>query len=275
MSQKFDNFITVNFKDQAKNYYFGTTNKTIGYGDYLVVRTTFGLELVEAVSNVLPINELPGSFQLKPILRRANRNDFDNYEKSLKLEKEALELVNKYIEKLNLNMNPISAKYSLDLENVLIIYVAEERVDFRELLKILNSRLKVKIELRQIGERDKAKMVSGIATCGMQTCCSRYMKSFDMISINMAKNQNLALNISKLSGLCGKFMCCLKYEDEQYTQMKEEWPSINSKIRYKGKEYYLNGMNYISEEAKLVSSDETIFVSFSEAFSDYKKVANK
>lgn len=270
MSEQYDNFITVNFKDQTKDYYFGVNNMQIGYGDHLVVRTSFGLELVEAVSNVIPISELPSDLKLKPILRIAKHYDLNNYQESLELAEKALSLVIKYIEKLGLNMNPISAKYTLDLSHVLIIYVAEERVDFRELLKLLNANLKVRIELRQIGERDKAKMISGIATCGMQTCCSRFMNNFDMISINMAKNQNLALNISKLSGLCGKFMCCLKHEDQMYKDVKKQWPEVNSKIVYKGQEYYINSMNYIAEEAKLVNKEETIYVSFKEAFSgDY------
>ena len=103
----------------------------------------------------------------------------------------------------------------------------------------------------------------------METCCSRFMTDFDMISINMAKNQNLALNISKLSGLCGKFKCCLKHEDAMYSEMKQEWPEINSKIRFKGEEYYVNGMNYIAEEAKLMNKEETIYVPFEEAFRDH------
>lgn len=269
MNSKFKYFVTVNFKDQTKPYYFGLNDNNIGYGDYIVVDTNTGLELVEVISTPQNISELPGVFELKPIVRKANSKDLQNYKKSLELAKEAMKTVSRLIQELKLNMNPIRADYSLDHTKVLIIYVAEERVDFRELLKRLNAQLRVRIELRQIGERDKAKMLSGLATCGMETCCSRFMSDFDMISINMAKNQNLALNIPKLSGLCGKFKCCLKHEDQMYTEAKKEWPKEKSKIRYKGSEYYVNGMNYIAEEAKLVNKEETIYVPFAEAFADH------
>ncbi len=278
MNSKFKRFVTVNFKNQNKPYYFGINEENYGYGDHLVVDTAGGLELVEVIANPEALDKLPGTFELKPILRKARSSDLRNYEKGLELSKKALEAVTRFITELDLNMNPIGAEYSLDLSKVLIIYVSDERVDFRELLRRLNAELRVRIELRQIGERDKAKMVSGLATCGMETCCSRFMDNFDMISINMAKNQNLALNISKLSGLCGKFMCCLKHENDMYTQMKKEWPEENSKIRYKGEFYYVNSLNYIAEEVKLVNKEETLYVPFEEAFVDYlreKRRGNK
>ncbi len=275
MSQKFEKFVTVNFKDYAKSYYFGVEDDDLRYGDYVVADTSFGSELVQLVSNVQPIDELPAPYELKAITRKANKRDLDNYEKGLDLAKNAMVVVQKHIDSLKLKMRPLSAKYSLDLKKVLIVYVSEERVDFRELFRLLNSDLRVRIELKQIGERDKAKMISGIATCGMETCCSRFMTDFDMISINMAKNQNLALNISKLSGLCGKFMCCLKHEDSMYSEEKKKWPPMNAKVMYKGNQYHVNGMNYLSQEAKLVNREETIFVDFNEAFSDFLKRKQK
>lgn len=275
MSKSFDNFVTVNFKDFAKTYYFGVDNLQLKYGDEAVVETELGYELVEVVSDLQPISELPSEFKLKPLIRKASRRDLRNYDRSMEMSKEAYDIASKHIKDLKLAMRPLSAKYSIDLSKVLITYVAEERVDFRELLKRLNQDLRVRIELKQIGERDKAKMISGLATCGMETCCSRFMDDFEMISINMAKNQNLALNISKLSGLCGKFMCCLKHEDESYTQMKKDYPPLNTKIIYKGESYHLNGMNYLAEEAKLVNREETIFVNFNEAFYDYNERMKK
>lgn len=278
MNSKFEYFVTVNFKNQTKPYYFGLNDKFVGYGDHIVVDTARGLELVEVISNPEPATEVPGNFELKPVIRKATEKDMEDYKKSLVLADKALAAISRFIKELGLKMNPITAEYTLDHNKVLIVYLAEERVDFRELLKRLNAELRVRIELRQIGERDKAKMISGLATCGMETCCSRFMKDFDMISINMAKNQNLALNISKLSGLCGKFKCCLKHEDKMYTEMKKEWPEVNSKIRYKGEEYYLNAMNYIAEEAKLMNKEETIYVPFEEAFADHlrrERIKNK
>lgn len=269
MNSNFENFVTVNFKDYAKSYYFGVEDLDLSYGDYAVADTEFGLELVQLVSNKEPIAKLPGQFKLKGLVRKASKQDEENYERGIELANSALDTINEHIETLKLKMRPLSAKYSLDLRKVLIVYVAEERVDFRELLRLLNRDLRVRIELKQIGERDKAKMISGLATCGMETCCSRFMEDFDMVSINMAKNQNLALNISKLSGLCGKFMCCLKHENDDYSEEKKKWPQMNAKVIYKGVPYHVNGMNYIAQEAKLVNREETIFVNFNEAFYDY------
>lgn len=269
MSNMFEQFVTVNFKNYAKNYYFGVEDLNLAQGDFAVADTDLGSELVEIVEGPQSTDLLPGNFKLKGIQRRASHKDLENYDKSEQLAKVALSSVEKHIKQLKLKMKPLSAKYSLDLKKVLIVYVAEERVDFRELLRLLNSDLRVRIELKQIGERDKAKMVSGLATCGMETCCSRFMDDFEMISINMAKNQNLALNISKLSGLCGKFMCCLKHEDKVYSDVKKEWPALNSQVIYKGQKYFVNGMNYLAEEAKLVNKEETIYVNFNEAFYDY------
>lgn len=275
MSDTFDSFVTVNFKNYPKNYYFGVDDIDLKLGDYAVANTELGSELVKVVEDVRSTKDLPGDFKLKGIRRKATEKDINNYDRSEELAKDAMISIEKYISQLKLKMKPLSAKYSLDLKKVLIVYVAEERVDFRELLRLLNTELRVRIELKQIGERDKAKMVSGIATCGMETCCSRFMSEFEMISINMAKNQNLALNISKLSGLCGKFMCCLKHEDEVYSDVKKEWPAMNSQITYKGQKYYVNGMNYVAEEAKLVNKEETIYVNFNEAFYDFTKNQNE
>lgn len=274
MSTSYENFVTVNFKDFPKKYFFAVDNIDLKYGDYAVVETDVGLELVEVIADVKPVRDIEGDFTLKPIFRKASRRDIANYDRSLELGDKAIEVTKRAIKKLKLKMNPLSAKYSLDLSRVLITYVAEERVDFRELLQILNKELSVRIELKQIGERDKAKLISGLATCGMETCCSRYMNEFNMVSINMAKNQNLAINVSKLSGLCGKFMCCLRYENDDYKEMRKEYPPINTKVMYKGQSYHVNSLNYLAEEAKLVNREETIFVNFNEAFYDYNRQMN-
>ena len=274
MSTSYENFVTVNFKDFPKKYFFAVDNIDLKYGDYAVVETDVGLELVEVIADVKPVRDIEGDFTLKPIFRKASRRDIANYDRSLELGDKAIEVTKRAIKKLKLKMNPLSAKYSLDWSRVLITYVAEERVDFRELLQILNKELSVRIELKQIGERDKAKLISGLATCGMETCCSRYMNEFNMVSINMAKNQNLAINVSKLSGLCGKFMCCLRYENDDYKEMRKEYPPINTKVMYKGQSYHVNSLNYLAEEAKLVNREETIFVNFNEAFYDYNRQMN-
>ena len=176
------------------------------------------------------------------------------------MEKDAFSICNKEIENLALDMHLLSAQYTLDRTKILFVYLAEQRVDFRELLKRLGARLHCRIELRQIGERDKARMVGGLGMCGMECCCSRFKSHFDVISINMAKNQLLALNIDKLSGMCGKLKCCLKYEDDDYKQLTEGLPKIGSQVEYEGEIYRLTNMNVMNEEAKLENREAAIFI---------------
>ena len=147
---------------------------------------------------------------------------------------------------------------------MLFVYLSDQRVDFRELLKKLGSRLHCRIELRQIGERDKARMVGGIGMCGMECCCRRFKSRFDVISINMAKNQLLALNIDKLSGMCGKLMCCLKYEENDYKEMTAGLPKMGSQVEYDGEIYRITNMNVMSNEAKLENRENAVFLTLDE-----------
>ena len=152
-------------------------------------------------------------------------------------------------------MHLLSSEYMLDRSKILFVYQAEHRVDFRELLKRLGARLHCRIELRQIGERDKAKMVGGIGLCGMECCCARFKTKTDVISINMAKNQLLALNTEKLSGMCGKLMCCLKYEDANYKELTAGLPKMGAHVEYEGEMYRVTSMNVMTNEARLENSE--------------------
>ena len=212
--------VPVRFKDAAKPYSFGTFDKDIKKGQWVVVETAQGLEMGEAEADAVEISKYNLRMPQKPIIRVATSYDLRCYEENSTYEDEAFDICNEEITALGLDMNLLNAQYTLDRSKVLFIYLADQRVDFRELLKKLGARLHCRIELRQIGERDKAKMVGGIGMCGMECCCRRFKNRFDIISINMAKNQLLALNTEKLSGMCGKLMCCLKYEDEDYKELK-------------------------------------------------------
>ena len=161
-------------------------------------------------------------------------------------------------------MHLISCEYTLDKSKVVFSYVADERVDFRELLKVLASRLHTRIELRQIGARDKAKMVGGIGLCGLPLCCSTFLNEFDGISINRAKNQMLAINIPKLSGQCGKLMCCLKYEDDAYTDLRKYYPEIGTKVFIDKVEYEVTSINVISRMVKIDNQEDTKFLPLDE-----------
>lgn len=172
-------------------------------------------------------------------------------------------------------MHLISCEYTLDCAKVIFTYISDERVDFRQLLKDLAHQLHCRIELRQVGPRNKAKMVGGIGNCGMECCCSRFLSDFDTVSINMAKNQMLALNISKLSGQCGKLMCCLRYENDQYTELKKGLPKINSHVTYEGNNYRISSMNMLQKQAKIENKEEVKFVSFSELYPDHEAMPDK
>lgn len=262
---------SVQFQGNKKAYSFGTNDEGYGYEDAVVVETARGIELGEIISEARTMDEMKLHGELKPILRKANPHDLESYRRNKEEAKKAMELCERNIQRLKLDMKLVSADYTLDRSKVVFIYVADERVDFRELLRELAGQLRCRIELRQIGPRDKAKMVGGIGPCGQETCCSRFLNDFDVISINMAKNQLLALNIQKLSGQCGKLMCCLKYEDENYKRLRKGCPKLNEQIDYEGKRMRVTSMNVINKTAKLENREETHFLSFDEAFKNFKK----
>ncbi len=252
--------VVVRFRGEGKPYSFGAFDKEYYKEDWVVVETQQGLEIGQVQADALSVEKYGLHMPTKPVVRKASIYDHNAFRENLELEKDAYETCNAEIQDLKLEMNLLSAQYTLDRSKILFVYLAEQRVDFRELLKRLGSKLHCRIELRQIGERDKAKMVGGIGMCGMECCCSRFKSHFDIISINMAKNQLLALNIDKLSGMCGKLKCCLKYEDDDYKQLIEGLPKIGSQVEYEGEIYRLTNMNVMNKEAKLENRETAIFI---------------
>ena len=176
---------------------------------------------------------------------------------------------------LDLKMRVIKAEYTLDRQKITFIYVADGRVDFRELLKHLAAIFHCRIELRQIGARDKAKIIGGIGSCGRELCCHRFKSDFDMVSINMAKNQLLALNIQKLSGHCGKLMCCLKYEDDTYKKLREGLPKLNAQVEYEDQKYRITSMNVITRTCKLENKENALFITLDDLLAKGKFKVNK
>ena len=256
--------VSVRFKNSRKAYSFGTDDETLEYGDYVVVETVRGVEMGEIISNLRDVSMHTQNTPLKPVLRKASRRDREMYAENKDLAKEALTRCQEAVARLKLDMNLISCEYTLDRSKIIFVYVADERVDFRELLKELAGIFKCRIELRQIGPRDKAKIIGGLGTCGMETCCSRFMDDFDVVSINMAKNQLLALNIQKLSGQCGKLMCCLKFEDENYKKLRAGLPKMNAQVEYEGKLYRVTSMNVINGTAKLENRENVQFIALTD-----------
>lgn len=250
--------VPVRFRAGEKSYTFGTDLEGIHKGDRVVVETVRGLELGTAAADAVSSEGQPAAGLVKPIVRRATEHDLQCEQRNRMDEAPAMEKCRAAIERLGLPMTLISARYTLDRARLVFTYVADERVDFRELLRTLAATFHTRIELRQIGPRDKAKMVGGIGVCGMPLCCARFQKDFGVISINMAKNQLLALNPQKLSGQCGKLMCCLAYENEDYKVLREGLPKMNSSIIYEGKRYRITSMNVLEGSARLSNMNEVV-----------------
>lgn len=263
-------YISVRFETTNKTYTFSTT-EDVKMNDAVIVETMRGLEYAKVVSD--PFDKPNVEMEIKPIVRLATEADERQFNANKEDAKQAKIICQEESDKLNLEMNIISAEYTLDRAKITFIYLADDRVDFRELLKVLASIFHCRIDLRQVGTRDKAKMVSGIGVCGRELCCAKFIGDFDRISINMAKNQLLALNIQKLSGQCGNLMCCLKYEDEAYKDLRKQLPKINSTVEYEGNTYRITSMNVIAKNCKLENSDTAIFVELDDLvkFGKYNK----
>ena len=258
----FDGFVGVKFFSAPRAYFFGYKDMELQAEDKVIVETVRGLELGTVVIAPISIDKYKNGLGLKPIIRKATDVDIRMYEINEKDAHFAMDICKNEVQRLNLDMNLISCEYTLDKSKVLFSYVADDRVDFRELLKVLASRLHTRIELRQIGPRDKAKMIGGLGICGLPLCCSTFLNEFDGISINRAKNQMLAINIPKLSGQCGKLICCLKYEDDTYSTERARYPELGSKVLYENVEYTVTSVNIISGIIKLETNEDVKFIPY-------------
>jgi len=252
-------YVSIRFETTNKTYTFSTTDESIKEGDAVVVETQRGIEYATVVTE--PFEKPNVSMEIKPIIRKATKEDLRQFERNKADAAEARKICQEESDRLDLKMNVISAEYTLDRAKITFIYLADERVDFRELLKVLASIFHCRIDLRQIGTRDKAKMVSGVGVCGRELCCAKFIGDFDRISINMAKNQLLALNIQKLSGQCGNLMCCLRFEDDAYKELRKDLPKLNSQVEYDGERFRVTSMNVITKNCKLENPDHAISIS--------------
>ena len=265
---------SVKFKSAGKIYYF-STNLKLKKDDRVVVETARGLELGEISKELKDISEFNLDTELKKIVRKATKKDIENYQKNVKDAKQALVTCKEIVSRYDVNMQLTNCEYTLDKAKVIFMYTSDDRVDFRELLKELAVVFKCRIELRQIGPRDKAKVIGGIGTCGLPLCCSTLLGEFNGVSINMAKNQMLAINIEKISGACGRLMCCLKYEDEIYSLEKERFPKIGSHVKYQDKDVKVTGLNVINDLVKIETNNGIVFVGLDEIKFDKNNHAGK
>ena len=250
--------ISVRFKASGKAYYFDPTGFDVKEGDYVVVETARGTECGEVVAGPRDVPDSQVSRELKPIQRMADSVDVRRMEKNRADEKAAFDLCNERIAAHKLEMKLVEAEYNLDRSKILFYFTADGRVDFRELVKDLASALHTRIELRQIGVRDESKMKGGLGICGQPFCCSRFLKDFQPVSIKMAKEQGLSLNPAKISGACGRLMCCLAYEHKAYEYLNSITPMNGSVVRTPDGEGVVIEANPVSGMLKVRFASEAL-----------------
>ena len=226
--------VGVRFKDTGKTYYFDPKGLDIKRGQTLVVETAKGIECGVAQYAVKEVEDDKIVSPLKPVERIATEKDLEILEENKRLEKEALKICAEKIKKHGLEMYLTDAEYSFDRSKIIFFFTADGRVDFRELVKDLGSHFHTRIELRQIGVRDESRLLGGLGICGRPFCCSTFLDDFHSVTIKMAKDQGLSLSPSKISGTCGRLMCCLKYEQNSYEYLNKITPKKNSVVEVNG-----------------------------------------
>lgn len=238
--------IGVRFKSVGKIYYFSPDGNTVTAGDHVIVETARGIECGEVVFGNKSVSDEEIVQPLKAVIRIATEDDFKQIEKNKVKEKDAFSICEEKIAKLGLNMSLVDVECTFDNSKLLFYFTAENRVDFRELVKELAAVFRTRIELRQIGVRDEAKMMGGLGICGRAFCCSSFLGDFQPVSIKMAKEQSLSLNPTKISGACGRLMCCLKYEQDGYEELLKITPKVGALVDTPSGKGYVTDSNLIS-----------------------------
>ena len=225
------NVTGVRFKTAGKVYYFDPEGFELKVGDHVIVETARGMEFGTVTMETSEVEEKDIVAPLKKIVRIANKEDHKKHQENVKKKERAMKLCQEKVDKHGLVMKLIDVEYTFDNSKVIFYFTADGRVDFRELVKDLAAVFKMRIELRQIGVRDEAKMMGGIGSCGRPLCCHSWLADFEPVSIKMAKVQSLSLNPAKISGICGRLMCCLKYENDIYMELRRGMPDTGEKVR--------------------------------------------
>ena len=243
--------IGVRFKKAGKVYYFDPDGIWPRPGDNVIVETARGVEIGEVVTGSRSVNDAQIVTPLKKVVRIANEEDVRRAEANEQREREAFAICQERIAKHKLDMKLVSVEFTFDNNKIIFYFTANGRVDFRDLVKDLASVFKIRIELRQIGVRDEAKMLGGLGACGRQICCGAFLGDFQPVSIKMAKEQNLSLNPTKISGQCGRLMCCLKYEQDNYEQVLKRLPRVGKDIVTPDGVGVITEINCIKERVKV------------------------
>jgi cell fate regulator YaaT (PSP1 superfamily) len=222
--------IGVRFRQAGKIYFFDPLDFEVKRGNYVIVETVRGIEYGQVVSGIRYVKDDEVVLPLKPVIRIATEQDKKQVEENQKAAKSAMGVCLEKIRNHGLEMKLVDAEYTFDRNKIIFYFTADGRVDFRELVRDLAAVFRTRIELRQIGVRDEAKMLGGLGPCGRVLCCSSFLGDFEPVSIKMAKDQNLSLNPAKISGLCGRLMCCLKFENEVYAEAKQLLPDLGEQV---------------------------------------------
>ena len=250
--------ISVRFKENGKSYYFDPAGADIKTGDFVIVETARGVECGEVVQGIKEVTDAAVPKALKPITRMADSVDVRRMRQNREDEKRAYHTCQECIARHGLEMKLVEAEYTLDRSKIMFYFTADGRVDFRELVKDLAGIFHTRIELRQIGVRDESKMLGGLGLCGQPFCCSRFLKNFQPVSIKMAKEQGLSLNPAKISGSCGRLMCCLAYEQKSYEYLNSITPQVGSIVRTPDGEGTVMEVNVVAGTLKVRSNVEIL-----------------
>ena len=225
------NVVGVQFQKAGKLEYYAPNQLNVNVGDSVVVESKRGIEIGIVKFPPKDVANEDVTLPLKEIIRVVNEEDEEQYYNNERDAKQALELCKRVVKEQNLDMRLVNCEYTLDKSKVIFNFTADDRIDFRKLVKVLAQNLKTRIELRQIGVRDEAKLLGGIGPCGRSLCCSTFLGDFEPVSIKMAKDQNLSLNPTKISGACGRLMCCLKYENDYYEEARAQLPDVGELVQ--------------------------------------------
>lgn len=245
--------VGVRFRTAGKIYYFGPKDYALVLGDHVIVETARGVEMGTVAVEPKEVPDEDVVQPLKEVQRIASPEDLKRVEKNRQKEKEAIKICREKIEKHHLEMKLVDAEYTFDNNKLLFYFTADGRIDFRELVKDLASVFRTRIELRQIGVRDETKVLGGIGICGRPLCCTTYLTDFVPVSIKMAKEQNLSLNPTKISGVCGRLMCCLKNEQETYEYLNSNLPSIGDTVTTPtGIQGQVKSVNVLRQQVKVI-----------------------
>lgn len=255
--------IGVRFKKAGKVYYFDPNQHDLKLADNVIVETVRGIEFGEVVTAKKQVKKADIVLPLRKVKSIANAKDIDTVSGNLKLAKKALKVCTEKIAHHGLDMRLVDVEYAFDRSKVVFYFTAEGRIDFRHLVKDLASQFKTRIELRQIGVRDEAKLLGGIGPCGRMLCCSTFLGDFEPVSIKMAKDQNLSLNPVKISGLCGRLMCCLKYENDTYEEAKKQLPDYGKELTTSYGRGRVVGLNILEKTVKIKIFENDTIIEFS------------